>query len=135
MMEREAIERAAAGFTQSLAIALMLLVTACATAGDLRQGKTDLDEVTNTPSERLAGCIGDRFESSPAASRVRFSTRPTMNGFSISGDQSLPGLFTGGTDTIILVDITKHDTATRIRVWTHILVGTSPLIAVVRTCL
>jgi hypothetical protein len=113
----------------------MLLLTACATAGGLRQGKPDLDEVTNTPSERLAGCIGDKFEASPAASRVRFSTRPTMNGYSISGDQTLPGLFAGGTDTIILVDITKLDSTTRIQVWTHILMGTSPLIAVVRTCL
>ena len=78
---------------------------ACATPGSLRQGKPDLDEVTNAPPERVVGCIGDKLEDLGlgSAGGVRLSTRPTTNGYSISGDQTLPGFYaTGGTDTIVL---------------------------------
>jgi len=121
---------------RSAALALMLLLTACESPSQLRQKSPDLDEMTNAVPERLAGCIGDKFEGSPGSFNTRFSTRPTTNGYSISGDQAAPGLYSfGGTDTIILVDIAKLGDKTHVQVWSHNLIGTSPFIAVVRACL
>lgn len=106
-----------------LVVALVGILAACAaTPTGLRQGKPDLDEVTNIPAERLAGCIGDKIEvAANLALRTRFSSRPTTNGYSISAEQASYG---GATDTIILVDITRLDSnKTHIQLYTHFLGG------------
>ena len=57
----------------------LLVLTACASPGELRQGRPDIAEVTTFPPERVAGCIGDKLEAWSGASRTRLSTRPTIN--------------------------------------------------------
>ena len=121
----------------ALPMASVFFLAACATPGSLRQGKPDLDEVTNAPSERVAGCIGDKLEDLGLGSAgVRLSTRPTTNGYSISGDQTLPGFYAGGgTDTILLIDISKVDSKTRVQLFTHVLMGGPDYISLIRGCL
>jgi hypothetical protein len=48
----------------ALSMALLFFLVGCATPGSLRQGKPDLDEMSNTPPERVAGCVGDKLEDS-----------------------------------------------------------------------
>ena len=123
-----------------LLMAVPFVLTACQSPGELRAGAPKLDQTTNTPAERVAGCVGDKLEASPVARQggllpgAALSSRPTANGYSISVTQT--GGF-GGTDTIILVDISKVDNQnTRVQLFTHFLFGgdggMSPL---VRACL
>jgi hypothetical protein len=116
-----------------LPMASLFLLVACATPVSLRQGKPDLDEMTNTPPERVAGCVGDKLENLGlgSAGGVRLSTRPTTNGFSISADQSAAV----GADTIVLVDINKVDSKTSVQLFTHFIVGGAGYIPLVRGCL
>jgi hypothetical protein len=94
-------------FSMSALVATLLL-GACATPNSLRGGVADLDQTTEAPIERVAGCIGDKLEASSLAGQTRFSTRPTGNGgYSISGDQQGP--YGSGTDTIVLVDLIRLD--------------------------
>lgn len=121
---------------RALPLAALLFLAACATANGLRQGSPDLDEMSNKTPERTAGCIGDKLEASPMASRVRLSTRPTSTGYSISAAQSLPGLYgAGGTDTIILIDISANAGKTRVQLFTHFLTGDGGVSTLVRGCL
>lgn len=120
-----------------IALSIVLLaLAACAGPVDLRGSKPDLDEVTNIPPERVAGCVGDKFESAFTGfgTTVKFSTRPTSNGYSISGDEAGPMLF-GGTDTILLVDIAKLESNTRVQLFTHIIAGQGKWISLVKGCL
>ena len=113
-----------------------LLLGGCATATSLRQGAPDLDMTTNVPAERVAGCVGDKLEAHPLAASTMFSTRPTTTGYSISGVQTMPGLYAaGGTDTIILVDIAMLEATTRVQVFTHLFMGSGQISALVRGCL
>jgi hypothetical protein len=117
-----------------LALGLGLGLSGCATPVSLRQGKPDLDEMTNTPTERVAGCVGDKLENLGlgSAGGVRLSTRPTTIGYSISADQSA-GV---GADTIVLVDISKvGDSKTHVQLFTHFLIGGANYIPLVRGCL
>lgn len=116
-----------------LSMLALFVLTACASPGELRQGRPDIDEVTAFPPERVAGCIGDKLEAWSGASRTRLSTRPTTKGYSISGDQAVGG----EADTIILVDISKLDSKTHVQLFTHFIggLGADPIKAMVRGCL
>ena len=114
-----------------LSAAALFALGACASPMSLRQGKPDLDEVTNSAPERVAGCIGDKLEASPVASQGRLSSRPTANCYSISENQAL----TAGDDTIVLVDIAKTDNGSRVQLFTHFLAGNGGIPAIIRGCL
>jgi hypothetical protein len=117
---------------RSVPLALMLLLTACASPGELRQGRPDLDETTNIPAERVAGCIGDKVDASGLSAALNFATRPTTNGYSISGSKAGPW---GGTDTNVLVDIKSAD-KTQVQLFTHgLLFGSDPWVSLVKGCL
>lgn len=98
-----------------------LLLSGCASAGQLRGGRADIDSMTDKPAERVAGCIGDAFEKFNVGfigmQGISFSTRPTAAGLSISGVQA--GLM--GSDTVILVDIAKADGRIRVMMFDHFL--------------
>lgn len=122
------------------ALALVSLLTACASPQALRQKIPDLDIVTGIPAERLAGCIGDKFEGYTGGGdpNIRYYTRPTANGFSISGEQHLSGLYGEGTDTPVLVDLTKVDgDKVHVQMWSNypFPAGTRNMVALVRACL
>jgi hypothetical protein len=119
--------------TLKLALPMASLFFLVATPGSLRQGKSDLDEMTNTPAERVAGCVGDKLEDLGlgSAGGVRLSTRPTTNGYSISADQSAAV----GADTIVLVDISKVDSKMRVQLFTHFLIGGASYTSLIRGCL
>lgn len=119
-----------------LPMVALFVLAACASPGELRQKPTNLSELTNAPVDRVAGCIGDKLEGVASANRGRLSSRPTSNGYSISIDQTMPGLWSaGGTDTIVLVDISKTDNKTRVQLFTHFLMGDGGVPALVRECL
>jgi hypothetical protein len=104
----------------------LLALGACANPVGLRQGRSVLDETTAKPSERVAGCIGDKLEAQNSGlSQIRYSTRPTSNGYSISGDETSSVLW-GGTDTILLIDISNTSDKTRVKMYTHFLIGDGP---------
>lgn len=104
----------------------LLALGACASPAGLRQGRPVLDETTAKRSERVAGCIGDKLDAQNSTlSQIRYSTRPTSNGYSISGDQTGLVLW-GGTDTILLIDISNTGDETRVKMYTHFLVGDGP---------
>lgn len=112
----------------------LLVLSACASPGDLRQRTPEIDQMSATPAERLAGCIGDKLEAAPNAG-TRFSTRPTANGYSIAGEQAIYGLYGAGSDTIVLIDVTKQNDQSHVQIWSHNLIGVSPFVAVAKTCL
>ena len=115
----------------------LLALGACASPAELRQGRSVLDETTAKPAERVAGCIGDKLEAqSTALLRVRYSTRPTLNGYSISGNETSSVLW-GGTDTILLIDISNTSDKTRVKMYTHVLIGDGPAkyFDIVRGCI
>jgi len=122
---------------RSAALALTLLLSACATPGQLRQKATDLDEVSSVPAERLAGCVGDKLEVFFGRDgNTRISTRPMTNGFSVEGTGTVGGW--GGTDTPVLVDITRQDDGkTHVQAWDNLLSGSggAALATLVRGCL
>ena len=124
-------------FCISILAAALFVLGGCQSPVQLRQSVAGLDEVTNVPAERLAGCVGDKLEASSLGSAgTRFSSRPTTNGFSISGVDTPGGIYSGSTDTPILVDITRRDDGkTRIQVWTNLVMGTAQMISLVRGCL
>lgn len=118
-----------------LSAVVLFVLSACASPMSLRQGKPDLDEITNSLPERVAGCIGDKLEASPITSRASLSTRPTVNGYNISVNQTLPLTYGGGADTVILVDINKVEAGTHVQVFTHFLTGDGGMPALVKGCL
>lgn len=113
------------------ALTACLAVSACATAASLRGKAPDLDQVVTGTPEKVAGCIGDKLEASPIMSRGTLSSRPTTNGYSISEVETL----SGGTDTVILVDLTKADAGTRVELYTHFMTGNGGIPALIRGCL
>lgn len=112
-------------------LVLSILLASCASPASLRQRMPDLDEMTNISADRVAGCVGDKLEASPVASQGRLSSRPTANGFSITESQ---GLATGD-DTIVLVDISRIDSKTRVQLFTHFLTGDGGMSVLIRGCL
>lgn len=113
---------------------------ACAAPTELRQGIPDLDVTSDAPVERLAGCIGDKLEASSVASQNgqgRLSSRPTADGYSISEDQSLSGLYGSGTDTYVLVDLHRDAGKTHVQLYTHFMfpAGGRQISELVRGCL
>jgi hypothetical protein len=120
-----------------LPMVALLALAACASPAGLREGSPVLDETTAKPSERVAGCIGDKLEAQNSAlSQIQYSTRPTSNGYSISGDQTSLVLW-GGTDTILLIDISNSGNETRVKMYTHFLIGNGPVawFKLVRGCI
>jgi hypothetical protein len=117
-------------------IIALFALAACATPTSMRGGgKPDFDAMSDKDPQKMAGCISDRFEEADVGfTGVRFSTRPTSLGYSISGDKAGPLLF-GGADTILLVDVAKSDNKTRVQLFTHILMGEEKWIALVRACI
>lgn len=121
------------------AVSACFVLAGCASPTQLRGGKPDIDVVTDRPAERVAGCISDEFEkanvSIPFAPSTTFSTRPTADGFSISGTQ--PGsLLLGGSDTVILVDLAKADGGTHVTMFDHFIAsGGGKWAGLVRGCL
>lgn len=106
-----------------LPIAALLLLAGCESAMSLREGRVILEETSTKPADQVAGCIGDKIEAQNSSlSQITYSTRPTADGFSISGIQGL----TVGADTILLIDISRTSQGTRIRMYTHFLVGDGP---------
>lgn len=121
-------------FARAMLVVSAVFLSACASPGTLRNGNPDLTEATDKAPDRVAGCIGDRLEDLRIGTTVKFSTRPTANGFSISGDQS-GFMLTGGTDTIVLIDISKNETRTNVRLYTHVLMGGPNYSSLIRSCL
>lgn len=121
-----------------LALALFVSVAACASPQELRQKIPDLDVVSSIPAERLAGCIGDRFEADGGNPNLRYYTRPTANGFSIAGEEHMNGIYGGGADTPVLVDLAKLDDGkVHVLMWSNypFPAGTRKMLALVRSCL
>jgi hypothetical protein len=117
-------------------MAALVALAACASPSSLRESKPDLDEVSDKPAEQLAGCIGDRFEDSRVdRGGMRLSTRPTSNGYSISGDRTDHLFLAPAVDTKLLVDITKLGNKTHVQLFTHVIAGEGTWIALVRSCL
>lgn len=106
-----------------LSIAALLCLSACASPTELRGRKADIDAMTDKTAELVAGCIGDEFEKFNvgfiAMQGIKISSRPTANGYSISGTQS--GL--AGSDTVFLVDVTKADGKTHVMMFDNFIVS------------
>ena len=112
-----------------------LVVCACASPASLRSGKPALDQTSGKAPERMAGCISDKFENVGfAATRIQFSTRPTSNGYSISASQTSYTLL-GGSDTILLVDISNSSGGSRVQMYTNFIIGGESWVALARSCL
>ncbi len=121
-----------------LPIIALFTLAACASPQELRQKIPDLDQMTSVPAERLAGCIGDKFEAYKGDPNIRYHTRPTTNGFSIAGESQTSGIYGQGTDTPVLVDLTKVDDGkVRVQMWSNypFPAGTRNMLALVRACL
>lgn len=117
----------------AFSIGALLLLAGCQSAMNLRNGRVVLEETSAKPADQVAGCIGDKIESqNTSISQTTYSTRPTADGFSISGTQGL----SVGTDTILLIDISRTSDGTRVKMYTHFLVGDGPAayFAAVRGC-
>ncbi len=120
----------------SFAGAALLLIGACAGAMGVKgeAGMPVLDETTGKTADRVANCIGDRLEAqNPELYQTRFSVNPTFDGYSITGTQGLKA----GDDTILLIDVVKLADQTRVRMYTHFLIGKGPsaYLRAVRDCL
>lgn len=95
-------------------------------------------EFCSLPARQVAGCIGDKLQAWPESSQQIpiLATRLTETGYSISGSATLPGLWgAGGTDTVVLVDIDDLKTKTRVRLYTHFVMGGGVIVKMVRSCL
>lgn len=84
----------------------------------------------------MAGCIGDKLEASPfGQGSTRFYTRPSTNGYSVEGVSVLGGVYSGSTDTPILVDINgQGEGKTHVQVWTNLVMGSEKVVTLVRGC-
>ena len=126
-------------FRISILAPALLVLSACATPGQLRQRTPDFDQVSSVPAERLAGCVGDKLEASDlSSSTTRFSTRPTTNGFSVEATSTMGGIYSGSTDTPVIVDITRQDDGkTHVQLWSNFPfpAGTRNVISIVGGCL
>ena len=125
-------------FPVTISMAVLFVLTACATPRELRQKVPDFDEVTNIPAERMAGCVGDKLEANAGDPNTRYSTRPTTNGFSVEGVSNMGGIYSGSTDTPVLVDITRqNDGKTLIQLWSNypFPAGTRNVVSLVKACL
>ena len=114
------------------------ILTGCATPNSLRADGPVLEETTSLPARQVAGCIGDKLQAWPESSQQIpiLATRLTETGYSISGSATLPGLWgAGGTDTVVLVDIDDLKTKTRVRLYTHFVMGGGVIVKMVRSCL
>lgn len=119
-------------------LAFVLLLPGCVSTANLRERAPDLDQVATGAPEKVAGCIGDKLEASPVASQngqATLSSRPTTNGYSISEVQTAGGLYGASSDTIVLVDITKVDTGSRVQLFTHFMTGNGGMPALIKPCL
>ena len=117
--------------------AALLLITGCAGAASQRQGEAGvpvLEEMTGKAADRVAGCIVDRLEAQDSSlTQTTFSATQTFDGYSITGTQSVAVR----TDTILLIDVVRIANQTRVRMYTHFLVGKGPstYFRAVRGCL
>jgi hypothetical protein len=128
------------GSLKYCALIFAMGLSACASPQELRQKIPDLDVVSSIPAERLSGCIGDKFEAYTGNGdpNIRYYTRPTSNGFSIAGESHTGGLYGEGTDTPVLVDLSKTDDGkVRVQLWSNypFPAGTRNMLALVRACL
>ena len=110
----------------------VLLLAACATSNELRTRTPLFDQVTNKPSERLAGCVADQLEGWTRGRDI--STRPTSNGYSIRRDGNI-GII--GIDTAFVIDIIKLDDKSRIQFFSNLAfnAGNEMVISFIRKCI
>jgi hypothetical protein len=117
--------------------AALLLIAGCAGAASQKQGEAGvpvLEEMTGKAADRVAGCIVDSLEAQDSSlTQTTFSATQTFDGYSITGTQRVAVSI----DIILLIDVVRIANQTRVRMYTHFLVGKGPstYFRAVRGCL
>lgn len=98
--------------TMKKLLPLIMLLTACATPNERRQGLPDINVPSNKPSKEVALCIADKWENIRpflVFSSLSINTSIKTNGYTVTGTGS------GSTNTIVLVDILDYQQGSYIK--------------------